>query len=43
MHASLIKIYLPWVVACALSWKQLDSTIVNTPVPAMAASRHVRR
>lgn len=41
MHASLIKIYLPWVVACALFMEQLDSTIVNTAVPAMAASLHV--
>ena len=41
MHASLIKIYLPWVVACALFMEQLDSTIVNTAVPAMAASLRV--
>ena len=36
-----IKAYLPWVVACALFMEQLDSTIVNTAVPAMAASLHV--
>jgi len=36
-----IKIYLPWVVACALFMEQLDSTVVNTAVPAMAASLHV--
>src|SRR2546427_3649085 len=41
MHASLIKTYLPWVVATALFMEQLDSTIVNTAVPAMAASLHV--
>ena len=36
-----IKTYLPWVVATALFMEQLDSTIVNTAVPAMAASLHV--
>src|SRR4029077_13074641 len=41
MNASLVKTYLPWVVACALFMEQLDSTIVNTAVPAMAASLHV--
>jgi len=41
MSPTLIKIYLPWVVACALFMEQLDSTIVNTAVPAMAASLHV--
>jgi EmrB/QacA subfamily drug resistance transporter len=30
--------YLPWVVAIALFMEQLDSTIVNTGIPAMAAS-----
>ena len=29
---------LPWVVATALFMEQLDSTIVNTGIPAMAAS-----
>lgn len=33
-----IKRYLPWVVATTLFMEQLDSTIVNTAVPAMAAS-----
>ena len=32
------KRYLPWVVAIALFMEQLDSTIVNTSIPAMAAS-----
>jgi MFS family permease len=32
---------LPWVVATALFMEQLDSTIVNTAVPSMAASLHV--
>ena len=38
MHQAAIKRYLPWVVASALFMEQLDSTIVNTAVPAMAAS-----
>jgi len=37
----MVKKYLPWVVATALFMEQLDSTIVNTAVPAMAASLHV--
>jgi EmrB/QacA subfamily drug resistance transporter len=41
MPQSTIKKYLPWVVATALLMEQLDSTIVNTAVPAMAASLHV--
>ena len=36
-----VKRYLPWVVATALFMEQLDSTIVNTAVPAMAESLHV--
>ncbi len=36
-----IKPYLPWVVAVALFMEQLDSTVVNTAVPAMAASLQV--
>jgi EmrB/QacA subfamily drug resistance transporter len=36
-----VKRYLPWVVATALFMEQLDSTIVNTAVPAMAASLQV--
>lgn len=38
---TVIKRYLPWVVATALFMEQLDSTIVNTAVPAMAASLQV--
>src|SRR5438132_324211 len=41
MTSSATKRYLPWVVACALFMEQLDSTIVNTAMPAMAASLHV--
>jgi EmrB/QacA subfamily drug resistance transporter len=36
-----VKHFLPWVVATALFMEQLDSTIVNTAVPAMAASLQV--
>ena len=36
-----VKRYLPWVVAIALFMEQLDSTIINTAVPAMAASLNV--
>ncbi|WP_246206867.1 MFS transporter [Methylocystis heyeri] len=36
-----VKRFLPWVVASALFMEQLDSTIVNTAVPAMAASLNV--
>src|SRR5947209_13824972 len=39
--AVIAKRYLPWVVATVLFMEQLDSTIVNTAVPAMAASLHV--
>ncbi|OYU45234.1 MAG: MFS transporter, partial [Burkholderiales bacterium PBB4] len=35
------KRYLPWVVATALFMEQLDSTIVNTGIPSMAASLEV--
>src|SRR5499425_3788253 len=38
VSAEAIKLYLPWVVATALFMEQLDSTIVNTAVPSMAAS-----
>lgn len=38
---SAVKRYLPWVVATALFMEQLDSTIINTAVPAMAASLQV--
>ncbi|MCG6965043.1 MAG: MFS transporter, partial [Chromatiaceae bacterium] len=41
MHNPIVKRYLPWVVAAALFMEQLDSTIVNTAVPAMAASLQV--
>lgn len=36
-----VKRYVPWVVATALFMEQLDSTIINTAVPAMASSLHV--
>jgi len=36
-----IKRYLPWLVATVLFMEQLDSTIVNTAVPAMARSLDV--
>lgn len=41
MISSRVKIYLPWVVAVALFMEQLDTTIVNTAVPAMAESLQV--
>ncbi len=41
MDSSNVKRYLPWVVATALFMEQLDSTIINTAVPSMAASLHV--
>jgi EmrB/QacA subfamily drug resistance transporter len=41
MNNSAAKSYLPWVVATALFMEQLDSTIVNTAVPSMAASLQV--
>lgn len=41
MDTAQTKRYLPWVVATALFMEQLDSTIVNTAVPAMAASLQV--
>ncbi|MFZ6843754.1 DHA2 family efflux MFS transporter permease subunit [Undibacterium sp. RuTC16W] len=40
-HAATVKRYLPWVVATALFMEQLDSTIINTAVPSMAASLQV--
>ncbi len=39
--AATVKRVLPWVVAIALFMEQLDATIVNTAVPAMAASLQV--
>jgi EmrB/QacA subfamily drug resistance transporter len=41
MDAAATKRILPWVVATALFMEQLDSTIVNTGIPAMAASLQV--
>lgn len=38
MDSFTTKRYLPWVVATALFMEQLDSTIVNTGIPAMALS-----
>ena len=38
---SKVKTWLPWVVATALFMEQLDSTIVNTAIPSMAASLQV--
>ncbi len=36
MNPSTVKTYLPWVVAVALFMEGLDTTIVNTAVPAIA-------
>ena len=41
MNEERTKHFLPWVVATALFMEQMDSTIINTAVPAMAASLHV--
>lgn len=41
MNETIVKRYLPWVVATAFFMEQLDATIVNTAVPAIAASLHV--
>jgi len=41
MNLATIKRYLPWVVATALFMEQLDSTIINTAVPAIAESLRV--
>ncbi len=38
MDLTTTKRYLPWVVASVLFMEQLDSTIVNTAIPAMADS-----
>jgi EmrB/QacA subfamily drug resistance transporter len=38
MDPTLTRRYLPWIVATALFMEQLDSTIVNTGIPSMAAS-----
>ncbi|HEX5219978.1 MAG TPA: DHA2 family efflux MFS transporter permease subunit, partial [Verrucomicrobiae bacterium] len=36
-----VERFLPWIVAVALFMQQLDSTIVNTAIPTMAASLKV--
>ena len=36
-----VKRFLPWLVATVLFMEQLDSTIVNTAIPAMASSLNV--
>ncbi|MBC7471349.1 MAG: MFS transporter [Ramlibacter sp.] len=41
MNPASAKTYLPWVVAIVLFMEQLDSTIVNTAIPSMAASMQV--
>jgi EmrB/QacA subfamily drug resistance transporter len=41
MQPASAKTYLPWVVATVLFMEQLDSTIVNTAIPSMAASMQV--
>lgn len=41
MDVAITKRYLPWVVAMALFMERLDSTIVNTGIPAIAASLDV--
>jgi EmrB/QacA subfamily drug resistance transporter len=39
--SSIVKKYLPWLVATALFMEQLDATIVNTAIPSIAASFNV--
>ena len=41
MNPSTVKTYLPWVVAVALFMEGVDTTVVNTAVPAMAESLRV--
>jgi MFS family permease len=36
-----VQRYLPWLVAVSMFMEQLDATIINTAVPAMAQSLHV--
>jgi hypothetical protein len=43
MNPPTVKTYLPWVVAVALFMEGLDTTIVNTAVPAIADGRRVSR
>ncbi|HCS64289.1 MAG TPA: hypothetical protein DIW64_09525, partial [Cellvibrio sp.] len=38
---SVVKRYLPWLVAIALFMEHLNATILNTAVPAIAASFNV--
>ncbi|MBU1224321.1 MAG: DHA2 family efflux MFS transporter permease subunit [Gammaproteobacteria bacterium] len=41
MNSATVKTYLPWVVAVALFMEGLDTTIVNTAVPAIAEGLQV--
>jgi len=41
MENSAVKRYLPWVVAIALFMEHLNATILNTAIPAIAASLNV--
>lgn len=41
MESSAIKRYLPWLVAIALFMEHLNATILNTAIPAIAASLDV--
>jgi len=41
MNPSTVKTYLPWVVAVALFMEGLDTTIVNTAIPAIAEGLQV--
>jgi EmrB/QacA subfamily drug resistance transporter len=41
MENSVVKRYLPWVVATALFMEHLNATILNTAIPAIAASLEV--
>ena len=41
MNSSPVRRYLPWVVAVALFMEGLDTTIVNTAVPAIAEGLQV--
>src|SRR5690606_2577951 len=41
MEHSAVKRYLPWLVAIALFMEHLNATILNTAIPAIAASLDV--
>ncbi len=41
MENSIVKRYLPWLVAIALFMEHLNATILNTAIPAIAASLEV--